>query len=150
MLSRDAWGHLVGTDASGQRAVGLSAIPCFPFSAGSESIALVDGAGREWALVERWSQLSDSVREELQQALNYRYLIPVVEQIVAVSQKTLPADWTFRTSSGTVTLSLRDEDAFRPLPDGRMLITDSSGFRLLIPDRERLDKSSREILRRHI
>ena len=44
-LRRDAFGHLVLTDAAGREHVGVVAVRAFPIGAPDEGISLVDGDG---------------------------------------------------------------------------------------------------------
>jgi hypothetical protein len=52
-LERDSFGHLVLTDAEGERHAGVTPVRAFPLSAPGEGVSLVGSEGRELVWIDR-------------------------------------------------------------------------------------------------
>ena len=149
-LSTDAWGRLVLRDPDGQEHVGIEPVRLFPLSEPARWIALVDPRGREVLVIEDPASLPPEVRQVLDEELSRREFQPILRRIVRVSSSTLPADWDIETDRGPISLRLEGEDHVRVLGPHRLLLTDSTGLRYLVPDVRKLEAPGRRLLERYL
>ena len=149
-LRRDAFGHLVLTDAAGREHVGVVAVRAFPIGAPDEGISLVDGDGHELAWVPRLAALDDARRALLAEALEQREFMPRLLRVKGVSSFVTPSTWDVDTDRGPTRFVLKGEEDIRRLALEGLLIADSHGIHFLIRDRQALDLHSRKILDRFL
>jgi hypothetical protein len=149
-LNVDAWGRLTMIDAQGERFVEVEAVRCFPISEPQRFIAICDRSGKELAMIEQLDELPQSVRQVLEQALDEREFLPVIQRVLRVAHDVEPSEWTVETDRGTTTFVLKSEDDVRRLDGRRYLVVDSHGVRYLIPDAGRLNAASRHALDRYL
>ncbi|MGH6648950.1 DUF1854 domain-containing protein [Aquabacterium sp.] len=149
-LDRDAFGHLVLTDAQGVRHEGVTPVRAFPIEAPGEGVSLVDTHGHELAWIARLDALPEAPRQLLQDELAHREFTPVIERLVAVSTFGTPSTWTVATDRGPTTFVLKSEDDIRRLAGGALLITSSHGVPFAVRNRLALDMASRRLLERFL
>ncbi|RZL03104.1 MAG: DUF1854 domain-containing protein [Rubrivivax sp.] len=149
-LARDAFGHLVLTDAQGVRHEDVTPVRAFPIAAPDEGVSLVDVHGHELAWIDRLSALPDATRQLLHDELAHREFTPVIERLQAVSTFGTPSTWTVSTDRGPATFVLKSEDDIRRLAGGALLITSSHGVPFAVRDRMALDVASRRLLERFL
>jgi hypothetical protein len=149
-LSVDPWGRLVLRDAEGREHVGVEPVRLFPLSEPTRWLAFCDPRGREVLAIEDPSALPPELRRVLDAELSWREFQPIIRRIVRVSSPTLPADWDVETDRGPISLRLDGEDHVRVLGPHRMLLTDTTGLRYLVPDIRKLDTPGRRLLERFL
>jgi hypothetical protein len=147
-LHHDGWGRLVATLADGTVHVDIEAARAFPWSAPDTAISLLDADGREIASLMSTSGLSPTSREALEQEFASRDFVPTIVRITHSSGPWPPCTWQVDTDCGPTTIAIDSEDEVRRLPGDRVLITDASGLRFLIPSVQSLDTNSLRHLRR--
>ncbi len=147
-LSRDAFGRLVMTTASGEVHQGVVPVRAFPITAPDQGFALISAEGHELAWIDRPDDLPDTVRLLLQAELASREFMPEIRRITHVSNFATPSTWQVETDRGETSFTLKGEDDIRQLASPALLITDSHGIQFLIRDRYALDATSRRLLSR--
>ncbi|MTW04320.1 DUF1854 domain-containing protein [Duganella ginsengisoli] len=149
-LSRDAFGKLNLTDATGELHENVSPVRAFPIQAPESGISLVNTDGKEVGWIEHLDQLSGAnaalVREELQG----REFMPEISRIVAVTSFATPCTWTVETSRGPTDFVLRGEEDIRRIGTDALLVSDTHGIHFLIRNQFELDKHSKKILDRFL
>ncbi|MDO5693652.1 MAG: DUF1854 domain-containing protein [Pseudomonadota bacterium] len=149
-LRRDAFGHLVLTDAEGREHVGVAAVRAFPISAPDEGVSVVDVDGHELAWVPRLSALPDAPRALLVEALEQREFMPRLLRVTAVSSFVTPSTWEVETDRGPTSFVLKGEEDIRRLGPGLLIVNDAHGVQYLIQDLPGMDKHSRKLLDRFL
>ena len=149
-LQRDAFGRLVLTDAEGQRHEGVVAVRAFPIAAPDEGVSLLDGGGHELAWVERLSALDGPTRTLVEQALEQREFMPVLQHLKSVSSFGTPSTWNVETDRGATSFVLKGEEDIRRLGPGLLIVNDNHGVQYLIRDLQAMDKHSRKLLDRFL
>lgn len=149
-LHYDVLGRLVLTEASGKQVVDVMGVRTFPLSDPLHWISLCDAEGHEVLLIEDPAELPAEAREVLDRELHRRDFIPTIQQIRRISSNPDPTHWDVETDRGFTRFVLNGEDDIRRLDTHRLLIRDARGIRYLIPDVQRLDKSSRKFLARYL
>ncbi len=145
-LSRDSFGQLVLINAEGERFIGVVPLRLFPFSDREHWISLVGSGNKELTLIEDLATLPANIRQLIQQELEGREFLPVIEQITHISSDTEPAEWQVQTDRGPVHFVLKSEDDIRTLSPGQLLIVDATGQRYIVPDYRKLDSYSRRVM----
>jgi hypothetical protein len=149
-LTRNAFGHLVLTDANGQTFEGVSPVRAFPIQAPHDGIAMVCADGKEVAWIDKLSDLSPHVRELVEGELAGREFMPEIRQITKVTSFATPCTWHVKTDRGDTHFVLKGEEDIRRIGQTALLISDSHGIHFLIRDLHALDKHSRKILDRFL
>ncbi len=149
-LNLDAWGRLVLIDSEGTRHVGVEPVRAFPLSDPGHWISLCDAHGREIVCVENPSTLPETTRRLLEEELERRQFVPVIQRIVRTTSDPLPADWDVVTDRGRTRVTIKSLDDLRRLGPDRVLLTDARGLRFQIAGISALDATSRRILERHL
>jgi hypothetical protein len=150
-LQRDAQGRWVCHLASGQTHVGVQVVRAFPLSAPAEALSVVGPDGHELVFVARLDDLDGELESAFVQALAEREFSPVILRIREVSTFSTPSTWQVETDRGDTELVLKVEEDIRRLPgQRRLLITSAHGVVFDIPDRNRLDRTSRRYLERFL
>ncbi len=149
-LSLDVWGKLVLLDAEGVRHVGVTPIRIFPTTDATHWISIVDGKGRELALIKDPASLAGNVREMLELELSQREFMPEILQILYVSSIMEPCDWEVITDRGPTRFVLKSEDDVRRLSPHSGIMIDAHGVRYLVRDTRKLDSYGRRALEQYI
>lgn len=149
LLSRNAFGRLVLTDAAGREHVGVTPVRAFPIAAAQEGLSLVGPDGHELAWVDRMDALTPAARVLVEEELAVREFMPRIEQLLSVSTFTVPSTWSVRTDRGATKFVLKAEEDIRRLPGGMLLITSADGVQFLA-ERFALDKGSKKLLERFL
>lgn len=150
-LFSDALGRWVCSVAGAEPQVGVQVVRAFPLSAPAEAISIVGADGHEVVFVARLDALDDTRRTAVAQALGEREFSPVIQRIREVSSFGTPSTWQVDTDRGQTELVLKVEEDIRRLPgQRRLLITSAHGVVFDIPDRNRLDRTSRRFLERFL
>ncbi len=149
-LTRNTFGHLVLTDADGQTFEGVSPVRAFPIQAPHEGIAMVTQNGQEVAWIDQLSDLSQHVRELVENELAGREFMPEIQQITKVTSFATPCTWHVKTDRGETHFVLKGDEDIRRIGPATLLVADSHGIHFLIRDMLGLDKHSRKILDRFL
>jgi hypothetical protein len=149
-LTRDAFGKLVLTDATGERHVGVAPVRAFPIQAPDEGISLMTSDGREVAWIPALTDLAPALREMLEAELRGREFMPEIKAISAVSSYATPSTWQVSTDRGDTSFVLRGEEDIRRIGQDTLLISDSHGIHFLLRNLPGLDAQSRKILDRFL
>jgi hypothetical protein len=149
-LSLDPWGKLVLIDSEGERHVAVTPVRVFPTSDERRWISIVDGSGKELALVEDPQTLLPQVRELLETELSRREFMPEILRILYVSSIMEPCDWEVITDRGPTRFVLKSEDDVRRLSPFSGIISDAHGVRYLVRDTRKLDLYGRRALEQYI
>lgn len=149
-LDHDAHGRLVLIQPDGSRHAGVEPVRAFPISDPRGPVSLLDADGRELFTAPRLSDLPDPVRSVIESELAQRHFLPVITEVLSLLGQVEPVECEVDTDRGRVCFRIKAEEDVRRLPGGRVLITDESGVRYLIPNIDTLDPASRRRLVRYL
>src|SRR5436309_2895662 len=122
----------------------------FPVSNPDRYIGLLDGAGKDIGLIADPSQLDQESRKLLEEELELRYFVPVVERVVSMKEEFGSVYWTVRTNRGQADFVVRNpKDSTQELSGNRVILTDVDGNRFEFPDVSKLDRTSAETIARN-
>lgn len=123
----------------------------FPLSDPQRYYSIRDGDGKELGMIREPSTLSAENRTLVEEELQRRYFVPVIERVIHIVERFGTVEWEVETNRGRTTFITRDlrENLIRPVP-GRFILTAVDGNRFDVPDIHRLDRQSREWLLRHL
>jgi len=151
-LQRNAHGRLVWTHPDGtQPPTEVVPVRAFPIAAPSEGISLVGPDGHEMQWIEHLDHLPPAARSLVEEDLNAREFVPILERLVSVSGFSTPSTWAVETDRGPAQLVLKAEEDIRRL-GGRtaLLIASADGVQFRVPDVGALDRQSRRLLERFL
>jgi hypothetical protein len=149
-LSRNGFGKLVLTDASGQSHEGVTPVRAFPIQDPDRSISIVQADGKEVAWIERLEDLLPATRALVQEELEGREFMPEIVHIKSVSSYATPCTWEVRTDRGDTAFVLKGEEDIRRVGQSSLLVADSHGIHFLVRDMYGMDRHSRKILDRFL
>jgi hypothetical protein len=149
-LTRDERGHLIFTDGQGQRHEDVEAVRAFPITDPEHGVSILTREGKELAWIEDLTTLPTSLRRLLEEALDHKQFMPVIERIVGISRTAEPNEWGVVTDRGPTRFPLKSDEDVRRIAGQRALIVDAHGMRYLIPDLAVLDATSRRLLERYL
>jgi hypothetical protein len=119
----------------------------FPISDPDRQWSVRDAKGNEIGIVSEPARLRAAARRLAEEAIDRRYLLPVITRIVSARDRFGTTRWKIETDHGPksfVTRNLREE-VVTPMP-GRYLLKDIDGNRYDVPDVSRLDVASQGLL----
>lgn len=149
-LTRNPFGRLLLTDAQGTVFEGVVPVRAFPIQAPEDGIAMVTVDGKEVAWIDRLADLPPPLRQLIQEELEAREFMPVIDRIVDVTSFATPCTWQVETDRGNTEFVLRGEEDLRRIGEVSLLVADNHGIQFLIKDMFALDKHSRKILDRFL
>ncbi len=122
---------------------------CFPLTDPDRYISVRDAMNKEIGLIRRLADLDPQSREEVQNALHRRYMMPIVRRILSVQERAGLLQWEVETDRGNRRFLTRAglEGIEQPMPH-QCVLTDLDGNRYHIPDITALDPISFALLRR--
>jgi hypothetical protein len=116
----------------------------FPRSVPDAFIEVRDGSGNRLGMIEHLNLLGDEVRGVVEEALRERYVVPVIEEVMEITEDRKTMRWAVRTDRGPTRFTvLYPQDNLRPDSEGRLHIQDGDGNRYLLPDPQAVDESIR-------
>ncbi len=122
---------------------------CFPLSDRRHYVALFDGPTGEIGVIYDPRKLDEDSRTLLDEMLERRYFIPVIERVRSVREEYAVVYWSVETNLGRRDFVCRGlRDSVNELSDGRLLITDVDGNRFEIPDYTVLSRAVQTVLDR--
>lgn len=139
MLTRNAAGRLVFTDAQGVAHVGVVPVRAFPISAPGAGVSLLGDDGHElrW-IARRNSPSANSCRRS------------PASTTCPASPRRASGKWQVTTDRGDTELLLKAEDHIRRLAPATLLVTNGHGVSYLIRNPEMMDHHSRKLLDRFL
>jgi len=147
-LHRNSFAQLVLTGADGVEHVDVEPARAFPITSPGQGIALMTRDGKEAAWIPVLSEVPDATRRLIEEELQGREFMPVIQRIRSVSGYATPCTWRVETDRGETTLVLNAEEDIRRLAPPTLLIMDKRGIQFLIRNPPGLDAASRRILDR--
>jgi len=142
-LSRDAFGALRLEIGIEERYEPVRVLRALPLTDPNRFISFTDDEGAEIGILEDPSRLDPESRKILEEEIQLVYLRAEVRSIVKVNPRVGLVSWELDTSLGPRTIYLKDRHDIRPLPDGRIILTDVHGAKYEIPSLDALDDRSR-------
>ena len=120
----------------------------FPVRAHSQYITLLDEGGHEIGIIRDLAELAPDSRRAVEECLEQYYLVPVITEILGVTDRAGALTWHVNTDRGEVIFRIRNRHADVKLLYGtnRVLLRDADDNRYEIPDLTRLDKKSQKFL----
>ena len=123
----------------------------FPLSDPDHFIGLLDGAGKDIGLLKDPAHLDTDSRRIVDEELEKRYFVPVVDRVSAIKEEHGTVYWTLETDRGrkeVITRSLRDN--LQELSASHIIIADVDGNRYEFLDISKLDLKTQAIIMRHM
>lgn len=142
----DAWGRLHLEIGIEERYGPVRVIRCLPLTRPNEYLSVQDDEGEEIGILRNLQELEPESRRLVEQELNLYYLTSRVRAIHRVENKNGILSWDVTTDRGRKTVHIRDRQHIRPLPDGRIILTDIHDAKYEVPPLETLDERSRHWL----
>jgi len=142
-LTRDAFGLLELRIGIEERYRPVKVGRCLPLTDPDRYISFQQEEGDEIGLLEEVASLERESRRVLEEELDLCYLKAEVKGIRRVNPRQGFVSWEVDTNLGPRTIYIRERSDIRPLPDGRIVLTDIHGAKYEIPAMEQLDERSR-------
>jgi len=126
-------------------------VRAFPLSEPNRFLSVRDDSNQEAGLIVDPAELTIENRKLVEEDLERRYLVPVIQRIVVAKERFGTVDWTMETDRGECSFTTRNlrENVQRPAP-GRIILNDVDGNRYDIRNLDDLSRESRELLFRHM
>lgn len=129
----------------------VSVARAFPLSDPEHYIGFLDGAGKDVGVLHDPGLLAPESRKVVEEELEKRYFVPIVERVVSVKEEFGTVYWTVETDRGTKEIVVRNlRDNIQELSQSRIIITDADGNRFEFPDTSKLDSKSLAIIMRNL
>ena len=129
----------------------ISVARAFPLSDPEHYIGFLDGAGKDVGMLHDPSLLDPDSRKLVEEELEKRYFVPIVERVVSVKEEFGTIYWTVETDRGAKEIIVRNlRDNIQELSASRIIITDADGNRFEFPDTGKLDNKSMGIIMRNL
>lgn len=129
----------------------VSVSRAFPLSDPDHYIGFLDGAGKDVGLLHDPGQLDHDSRRVVDEELERRYFVPVVERVLSVKEEFGTVYWMVETDRGEKEVIVRNmRDNLQELSASRIIITDVDGNRFEFPDINKLDGKSLGIIMRNL
>lgn len=127
----------------------VSVARAFPLSDPDHYLGFLDGAGKDIGLLHDPALLDADSRKIVEEELEKRYFVPVVERVLTVKEEFGTVYWTVETDRGEKEIVVRNlRDNLQELSSTRVIITDVDGNRFEFPDILKIDGKSQAILMR--
>lgn len=123
----------------------------FPLSDPDHYFGFLDGAGKDIGLLHDASHLDADSRRVVEEDLERRYFVPVVERVRSVKEEFGTIYWVVETDKGEKEIVVRNiRDNLQELSSTRIILTDADGNRFEFPDINKLDGKSMSIIMRNL
>lgn len=150
-LQRNAHGRLELTLPDGTVHAGVIPVRAFPIAAPGEGLSIMGNQGSELLWVPQFSKAPAEFQALVEEELQVREFVPVIERVVAVSGFSTPCVWDVETNRGPAQLQLKAEEDIRRLGNrSHLLIASGDGVQFRVPDVAGLDRHSRKLLERFL
>ena len=122
----------------------------FPLSLPLRYLSVRDADNNEIGMIKDASELDAENQRIIAEALERRYLMPIIQHVLRVKERFGTLDWEVITDRGPRVFTTRDlrENVVNPAP-GRTLLTDVDGNRYDVRDIYALDRASQAWLLRY-
>jgi hypothetical protein len=129
----------------------VSVVRVFPLSNPRRYLSVRDAGDAEIGLIVDAGELDAASRRLVEEHLERRYIVPVVQRVLSARERFGTVDWTVETDRGVRSFTTRNlrENVVQPAPN-RYVLTDVDGNRYDVRDVEALDGVSRAWLLRYI
>ena len=122
---------------------------CFPWSLPEAYVSIRDGDGKEVALLETLESLDDASRQIIERELADKVFNPKIKRIIDFKHEFGVTSITAETDRGEVTFQIKSRDDVRVLSPTRAFFRDVDGNTYELPDRSKLDSTSKRYLQRY-
>jgi hypothetical protein len=123
----------------------------FPLSDPDHYLGFLDGAGKDIGLLIDPGPLDAESRAVVDEELEKRYFVPVVERVLSVKEEFGTVYWRVETDRGEKEIIARNlRDNLMELTSTRIIITDIDNNRFEFPDLNKLDGRSLGIIMRNL
>ena len=129
----------------------VSVARAFPLSDPDHFLGFLDGDGKDIGLLHDPGQLDTESRQIVEEELEKRYFVPVVERVLTVKEEFGTIYWTVETDRGKKEIIVRNlRDSLQELSASRVIITDVDGNRFEFADVSKLDSKSQSVILRNL
>ena len=149
-LSRNQFGRLTLTTASGEVYEDVAPVRAFPIQAPDDGISMMCSDGREVAWIDQLNALPSPIKNLVEEELQSSEFMPEIQRIFSVTSYATPCTWHVETDRGEANFVLRGEEDIRRIGRTMLLVADTHGIHFLIRDMAALGKQSRRILDRFL
>lgn len=123
----------------------------FPLSDPDHYLGFLDGEGKDIGLLHDPSLLDADSWKVVDEELERRYFVPIVERVKSVKEEFGTVYWTVETDRGEKEIIVRNlRDNIQELSGSRVILTDVDGNRFEFPDTSKLDGRSQGIILRNL
>lgn len=134
-----------------QSCLHVTIVRLFPLSEPNRYLSIRHSDNTEVGVLLDHEELDAESRRLVEEELERRYLIPVVQRILGVKERFGTVDWQVETDRGRCTYTMRNiRENVDQLSTVRYLFTDIEGNRYDIRDVNALDAASRAYLFRYL
>lgn len=125
----------------------VTVVRMFPLSDPDTYLSVRDAANKEVGIITRLADVDAEARRLVSEELERRYLVPVIQRVLAVKERFGTVDWQVETNRGRRAFTTRNlrENVAQPQP-GRYILADTDGNRYDIPDLSALDAASQNFI----
>ena len=129
----------------------VSVARAFPLSDPDHYLGFLDGDGKDIGLLHDPGHLDPESRQIVEEELEKRYFVPVVERVLTVKEEFGTIYWTVETDRGPKDIIVRNlRDNLQELSASRVIITDVDGNRFEFADVSKLDTKSQGVILRNL
>lgn len=149
-LSRNPFGRLVLHRQGSEHVDEVIPVRAFPLLYPEAGISLMNEVGQEIAWIEKTADLPEEMQQLITEELEQRELMPVIKQILSISNYNTPSQFKVITNKGETRFVLEDDSDIRRVNAQMILFTDGSGVNFLISNVSELDQRSRQLIEHFI
>ena len=129
----------------------VSVARAFPLSDPDHYLGFLDGDGKDIGLLHEPGLLDPESRQIVDEELEKRYFVPVVERVLTIKEEFGTIYWTVETDRGQKEIIVRNlRDNLQELSASRVIITDVDGNRFEFADVSKLDSKSQGVILRNL
>lgn len=129
----------------------VSVARAFPLSDPDHYLGFLDANAKDAGLLYDPGLLDAESRKVVDEELEKRYFIPVVERVISVKEEFGTIYWVVETDRGEKEIVARNlRDNLMELSNTRVILTDVDGNRFEFPDVNKLDGKSQAIVLRNL
>lgn len=129
----------------------VSVARAFPLSDPDHYLGFLDGDGKDIGLLHDPGLLDPESRQIVDEELEKRYFVPIVERVLTIKEEFGTIYWTVETDRGQKEIIVRNlRDNLQELSASRVIITDVDGNRFEFADVSKLDGKSQGVILRNL
>lgn len=129
----------------------VSVARAFPLSNPNYYLGFLDGDGKDIGLLYDPGLLDVESRKIVEEELEKRYFVPIIEKIIKVKEEFGTVYWTVETDRGEKEIIARSlKDNIQELSSSRVIITDVDGNRFEFADLSKMDSKTQSIILRNL